>query len=143
MKKFIQTTDFKLHIAIFVMMLFGLNAKGQISGLVYVDSNGNGQKDDMEYIVSGATILIFEISPKGDFSHIIHQAKTDSNGNYFIAPASFPVRIELTLEPKKLYLNSTNCYIELSEEDANGTSVLIMENGDMHHFGLSVPLICE
>lgn len=143
MKKFIQTTDFKLHIALFVMMFFVLSANGQISGRVYIDSNGNGQKEDKEHIVLGATILVYEYNPNGDFSNILHEAKTDSNGNYLIAAGRYPVRIELTLEPKKFYLNSVNCFIELSEEDATSTSVLILENGDNHDFGLYIPILCE
>lgn len=71
---------------------------GGISGMVWLDENGDGVMDEAEPPLSGAELRLY---PSGDMDNIIAAGQTDESGIYAftnIKPGEYVVRVEATDE---------------------------------------------
>lgn len=118
--------------------IFNFSLKGQISGTVFIDSNENGHLDANELRIHGAQINVYSYDPKTSIYPIQIRVTSDQLGNYRIYPSSYPVKLELVLEPSPFPITPGKGYIQLPEKELYPFPGLIFNQSGMHDFALPV-----
>ncbi len=129
---------FRSLVIVFLAVVFPFSLMGQLSGTVFVDSNGNGHLEANELRVHGAQIKVYSYDSKTTHSPLQVSVRSDQFGNYHIYPNSYPVKLELILEPSPFPLTPGKGFIQLPEKELYPFPGLIFNQSGKHDFALPV-----
>ncbi len=119
-----------------VQIIFSVNA--QISGKVFVDLNQNGRFDQNEIIVQKAQINVYQFDPITTMHPLLLTIHSDPFGNFNFYPSSFPIKMELILQPQPFPLLPGKGFIKLPDRELYPFPGLIIIQPGIHNIPLPV-----
>lgn len=120
------------------LLLFIRSLNAQIAGKVFVDANQNGRFDVSEFLISGAQIKVYSYNTNSLIYPLQLITTSDPFGNFNIYPSSYPVKIELVLDPHVFPLLPGKGYIQLPNRELYPFPGLIFTKPGSHLFALPV-----
>ncbi len=128
----------KVWLLTLFLMHIVFSANAQISGKVFVDVNQNGRFDASEFLIRGAQIKVYSYNTSTSIHPLQLIATSDPFGNFNIYPSSYPVKIELVLDPQPFPLLPSKGFIQLADRELYPFPGLIFNKPGSHLFALPV-----
>lgn len=119
-------------------VIFSFSSKAQISGTVFIDSNENGLLDAKELRIQGVQLKVYSYDATTSIHPLQVTVTSDQLGNYRISPSSYPVKLELVLDPDPFPIIPGKGYIQLPQKELYPFPGLIFNQSGMHDFALPV-----